>query len=104
VIEAAKAGEREVEFRFDQKGNRELPQIMGDLPVLPHWWEGTDAKGNKRDVTKPTLEPPLGSSAYKIDLQARLRRSSGRAYLTIGRRTSRSISAATISTAVYLHP
>jgi hypothetical protein len=35
VIEAAKAGEREVEFRFDQKGNRELPQIMGDLPVLP---------------------------------------------------------------------
>jgi microcin C transport system substrate-binding protein len=45
-----------------------LPHILGDMPVLPkHWWEGTDAKGNKRDVTQPTLEPPLGSSAYRID-------------------------------------
>lgn len=67
VTEAVKVGEREVEFRFDQKGNRELPKIMGDLVVLPkHWWEGTDARGNKRDVTQPTLEPPLGSGPYKI--------------------------------------
>lgn len=67
VTEAVKVGEREVEFRFDQKGNRELPKIMGDLAVLPkHWWEGTDAKGNKRDITRPTLEPPLGSAAYRI--------------------------------------
>jgi microcin C transport system substrate-binding protein len=37
------------------------------MAVLPkHWWEGTDAKGNKRDVTRPTLEPPLGSAAYRI--------------------------------------
>lgn len=68
VVEAVAVGEREVEFRFDQKGNRELPLIMGDLIVLPkHWWEGTDAKGNKRDFTRPTLEPPLGSGAYKIE-------------------------------------
>ena len=41
---------------------------MGDLVVLPkHWWEGTDAKGNKRDITQPSLEPPLGSGAYKIE-------------------------------------
>ena len=60
--------DREVEFRFDQKGNRELPQIIGDLVVLPkHWWEGTDATGKKRDMTQPTLEPPLGSGAYKIE-------------------------------------
>lgn len=67
VTEAVPAGEREIEFRFDQKGNRELPKILGDLAVLPkHWWEGTDAKGIKRDITKPTLELPLGSAAYKI--------------------------------------
>ncbi|WP_379073230.1 extracellular solute-binding protein [Mesorhizobium sp. UC22_110] len=67
VTEAVAVGEREVEFRFDQKGNRELPKIIGDLAILPkHWWEGTDAKGNKRDITKPTLEIPLGSAAYKI--------------------------------------
>jgi microcin C transport system substrate-binding protein len=68
VTEAVAVSEREVEFRFDQAGNRELPHIMGDLPVLPkHWWEGTDAKGNKRDISQPTLEPPLGSGAYEIE-------------------------------------
>ena len=68
VTEAVALNEREVEFRFDQTGNRELPHIMGDLPVLPkHWWEGTDAQGNQRDVTQPTLEPPLGSGPYMIE-------------------------------------
>ncbi|MBN9218821.1 MAG: ABC transporter substrate-binding protein [Mesorhizobium sp.] len=67
VTDAVAVSDREVEFRFNQKGNRELPKIMGDLVVLPkHWWEGTDANGKKRDVTKPTLEIPLGSAAYKI--------------------------------------
>ena len=29
-------------------GNRELPQIVGQLTVLPkHWWEGTDNNGNQ---------------------------------------------------------
>ncbi|PWK68397.1 extracellular solute-binding protein [Aminobacter sp. AP02] len=68
VTEAVALSDREVEFRFDQKGNRELPHIIGDLAVLPrHWWEGTDASGKKRDITKGTLEPPLGSGAYKIE-------------------------------------
>ncbi|MBO6717839.1 MAG: ABC transporter substrate-binding protein [Rhizobiaceae bacterium] len=68
VTEAIALSEREVEFRFDQANNRELPHIMGDLPVLPkHWWEGTDANGNQRDVTQPTLEPPLGSGPYRIE-------------------------------------
>lgn len=67
VTEAVAVGDREVEFRFDQKGNRELPKILGDMVVLPkHWWEGTDAAGRKRDVTRATLEPPLGSAAYRI--------------------------------------
>ncbi|RWK05545.1 MAG: ABC transporter substrate-binding protein [Mesorhizobium sp.] len=67
VTEAVALSDREVEFHFNQKGNRELPKILGDLVVLPkHWWEGTDASGKKRDITRPTLEPPLGSAAYKI--------------------------------------
>ena len=68
VTEAVALSEREVEFRFDQSGNRELPHIIGDLAVLPrHWWEGKDARGNQRDVTRPTLEPPLGSGPYRIE-------------------------------------
>ena len=68
VTEAVAISDREVQFSFDQAGNRELPHIMGDLPVLPkHWWEGTDAKGNKRDISQPTLEPPLGSGSYRIE-------------------------------------
>jgi microcin C transport system substrate-binding protein len=67
VVKAEKTGEREVTFSFDGPGNRELPQIVGQLTVLPkHWWEGTDASGKKRDVTQTTLEPPLGSGPYKL--------------------------------------
>ena len=67
VVSAEKIGARDVKFTFDGPGNRELPQIVGQLVVLPkHWWEGTDAQGRKRDVTATTLEIPLGSGAYKI--------------------------------------
>jgi microcin C transport system substrate-binding protein len=67
VVKAEKSGEREVTFTFDAPGNRELPQIVGQLTVLPkHWWEGTDASGKPRDVGATTLEPPLGSGAYRI--------------------------------------
>jgi microcin C transport system substrate-binding protein len=67
VAKAEKTGERDITFTFDSAGNRELPQIVGQLTVLPkHWWEGTDKGGNKRDVSATTLEPPLGSSAYRI--------------------------------------
>ncbi len=67
VTDAVALNDHEVEFKFDQVGNRELPHIMGDLPVLPkHWWEGTDAQGRKRDFTSPTLEKPLGSGPYRI--------------------------------------
>jgi microcin C transport system substrate-binding protein len=67
VTKAEKTGDREVTFTFDKPGNRELPHIVGQLTILPkHWWEGTDAQGRKRDVTATTLEPPLGSAAYRI--------------------------------------
>ena len=67
VVKAEKTGERDVTFTFDKPGNRELPQIVGQLTILPkHWWEGTDAAGNKRDITATTLEAPLGCGPYRI--------------------------------------
>ncbi|MCA0433799.1 MAG: extracellular solute-binding protein [Proteobacteria bacterium] len=62
-----KTGDHEVTFPITIKGNRELPHIMGQLPVLPkHWWTGTDANGKTRDISQSTLEPPLGSDAYRV--------------------------------------
>jgi len=67
VVNVEKVSEREIKFTFDGPGNRELPQIVGQLPVLPkHWWEGTDQNGKKRDITQTTLEPPLGSGPYRL--------------------------------------
>ena len=59
VAGATKTGPRSVRFDFSNP-NPELPLIMGQLTVLPkHYWES-------RDFSKTTLEPPLGSSAYRI--------------------------------------
>ncbi len=67
VVKAEKSAERDVKFTFDAPGNRELPTIVGELPVLPrHYWEGTDSQGHQRDITLTTLEPPLGSGPYRI--------------------------------------
>jgi len=60
VAAAEKVGSRRVKFTFAEKGNRELPLIVGELPILPkHYWE-------TRDFEKTTLEPPLGSGPYRI--------------------------------------
>ncbi|MFT0622644.1 extracellular solute-binding protein [Ectopseudomonas guguanensis] len=49
-----------VRFVFKHAGNRELPLIVGQLPVLPkHWWA-------ERDFTKGNLEVPLGSGPYQV--------------------------------------
>lgn len=49
-----------VRFDFKHAGNRELPLILGNLPVLPsHWWAG-------RDFKKADLEIPLGSGPYRV--------------------------------------
>jgi len=67
VIAVEQTGPREVTFRFDETGNRELPQIVGQFPVLPkHYWTGKDANGRPRDISAATLEPPLGSGPYRI--------------------------------------
>lgn len=67
VVKAEKTDETEITFTFDGSGNRELPQIVGQLRVLPkHWWEGIDKNGRKRDITQTTLEPPLGSGPYRL--------------------------------------
>lgn len=67
VVKTEKTGERDIKFFFDATGNRELPTIVGELPVLPkHYWEGADSQGRKRDISATTLEPPLGSGPYRI--------------------------------------
>ncbi|MDX2287391.1 MAG: extracellular solute-binding protein [Hyphomicrobiaceae bacterium] len=67
VTAAEKTGERQVTFRFDMAGNRELPQILGGLSVLPkHFWEANGADGAPRDIAKTTMEVPLGSGPYRI--------------------------------------
>lgn len=67
VNSVSQTGEREITFVFDQTGNRELPQIVGEFQVMPkHWWEGTGPDGRKRDVTATTLEIPLGGGAYRL--------------------------------------
>jgi microcin C transport system substrate-binding protein len=67
VVKAEKTGAHDITFTFDMPGNRELPQIVGEINVLPkHWFEGTDKAGNKRNVANTTLEPPLGNGAYRI--------------------------------------
>ncbi|MDW8341480.1 MAG: extracellular solute-binding protein [Geminicoccaceae bacterium] len=60
VLRAEAAGERRVKFVFDGTINRELPLIVGQMPILPkHYWQG-------REFDKTTLEPPLGSGAYRV--------------------------------------
>jgi len=67
VVKAEKVGDRDIRFTFDSAGNRELPSIVGELPVLPkHWWEDVDGQGRRRDISVTTLEKPLGSGAYRI--------------------------------------
>jgi microcin C transport system substrate-binding protein len=60
VSNVEKVGSNGVKFVFKQGENRELPLILGQLNVLPkHYWA-------TRDFGKATLEPPLGSGAYRI--------------------------------------
>ena len=61
VANAVAEGERRVVFHFKSNQNRELPLMVGGLPVLPkHWWA-------TRDFTKPLTEAPLGSGPYRVE-------------------------------------
>ncbi len=67
ISKVEKTGEREVTFTFAIKGNRELPQITGQISVVPkHWWTAKDASGKQRDISASSLEAPLGSGPYKL--------------------------------------
>lgn len=67
VLKAEKTGEREVTFTFDEKNNRELPIIVGELDIIPkHWWTANGPDGKPRDISRTTLEPILGSGPYRI--------------------------------------
>jgi microcin C transport system substrate-binding protein len=60
VTKAERTAERTVRFTFDGEVNRELPLIVGEMPVLPkHHYE-------KLDFERTSLELPLGSGPYKI--------------------------------------
>lgn len=60
IDKVEKAGERQVRFTFKPGDNRELPLIVGEMPILPaHYWQG-------RDFSATTLEAPLGSGPYRV--------------------------------------
>lgn len=60
VSNVSKVAPNQVKFDFKNNENRELPLILGQLPVLPkHYWD-------TRDFSKSTLDAPIGSGAYKI--------------------------------------
>ncbi|MDD4519415.1 MAG: extracellular solute-binding protein [Alphaproteobacteria bacterium] len=59
VMKAEQVGENGVRFVFD-KENRELPLILGQLPILSHKDLET------RDFKKTTLTPLISSGPYKI--------------------------------------
>ena len=61
VTKAATEGDRGVRFSFKSADNRELPVIIGEMPVL------SKAYWSSHDFEKTTLEPPLGNGPYKID-------------------------------------
>jgi microcin C transport system substrate-binding protein len=53
-------GPRRVVFHFKSNENRDLPLILGGIPVLPeHFFAG-------RDFSKPLTDPPIGSGPYRI--------------------------------------
>lgn len=67
VKSVEKTGDRDVTFSFDEPNNRELPQIVGQLVIVPkHWWEANGADGKPRDISRTSLEIPMGSGPYKM--------------------------------------
>jgi microcin C transport system substrate-binding protein len=61
VEKVEQSGEHGVKFTLKGGDNRELPEIIGELPVLSKAWWST------RDFDKTTLEAPLGSGPYKVE-------------------------------------
>jgi len=60
VVKSEALDELTVKFSFRNGDNKELPLIMGQLPVLPkHYWQ-------EREFNKSSLEIPVGSGPYRI--------------------------------------
>lgn len=60
VKDAVAESPTRVKFTFNMAGNRELPLILGELPVLPkHFWA-------KRDFAATLQDFPVGSGPYKV--------------------------------------
>ncbi len=60
VSEVIKISENKVKFIFSTNTNKELPLIVGQLPVLPqHYWKD-------KNFEETTLDIPIGSGPYKI--------------------------------------
>ena len=60
VSEVIKVTDNKVRFIFSTSTNKELPLIVGQLPVLPkHYWED-------KNFEETTLDIPVGSGPYKI--------------------------------------
>ncbi len=60
VTAAEKTGPRSVKFTFQHDGDREMPLIMGLMPVLPQH------KFNEANFEETTLEPLIGSGPYVV--------------------------------------
>jgi peptide/nickel transport system substrate-binding protein len=60
VARAEKTGERKVRFTFDASDDREMPLIMGLMPVLPHHLIDSDS------FEKTGFAAPVGSGPYTI--------------------------------------
>jgi len=67
VTSVEATGGREVTFRFARAGNRDLPFLVSQLQIIPrHYWSGKTASGEARDLSRTTLEMPVGSGPYRI--------------------------------------
>lgn len=67
VVKVEQTADRELTFTFDGPGNRTLPQIVGQLTILPKaWWNASDSDSKRRDISATTLKPPLGSGPYQL--------------------------------------
>ncbi len=61
VKEVKALGPHRVEFIFKKGANKEMPLIAGQLTIIPkHYWED-------KDLSRSTLEIPLGSGPYRIE-------------------------------------
>lgn len=60
VSKAEKTGDRGIKFTFEDATDRELPLILGLMPIFPRGSTGS------ADFSKPSMKPMLGSGPYTV--------------------------------------